>query len=146
MVFFLVYSIYTFRGKQPRNLTLNCCLFYVLYDILLWMCSKEGRRLFFFFMTYVLGHYRRSKYNYQKIFFYIWHIYFNRKLTSDYPIRHLWNRPLFVFSLASLYVFQLRDVLTETLVHEIDTLFLLVLSNDYQAVVCWYLVHRQIEA
>ena len=27
------------------------------------------------------------------MFFYIWHIFFNRKLTSDCPIRHLWNHP-----------------------------------------------------
>ena len=27
------------------------------------------------------------------MFFYIWHVYFNRKLTFDWPARHLWNRP-----------------------------------------------------
>ena len=35
----------------------------------------------------------------------------------------------FFFSLASLYAFQLHVVLTETLLHEIDILLLLVLSN-----------------
>ena len=51
MVFFLVYSIYIFTGKQPRNLTLNCCLFSFPYNIWLLMCFKKSRRLFFFFMT-----------------------------------------------------------------------------------------------
>ena len=36
-------------------------------------------------------HVLRSKHNYQKIFFYIWYIYFNRKFTSVCPIQHLWN-------------------------------------------------------
>ena len=68
--------------------------FYAPYNILLLMWVKESRRLFFFLYDYyILGHYRRSKYNYQKMFFYIWHIFFNRKLTSDCPIRYLWNRP-----------------------------------------------------
>ena len=28
-VFFFVYSIYTIKGKQPRNLTLNVCVFFM---------------------------------------------------------------------------------------------------------------------
>ena len=67
--------------------------FYVPYNIYLLMCFKESRRFFFLYDCYVLGHHRSSKYNYQKMFFYIWHIYFNRKFTSDCPVRHLWNRP-----------------------------------------------------
>ena len=34
-------------------------------------CFKESRKLFFFFMAVVLGHYRKSTYNYKKFFFYI---------------------------------------------------------------------------
>ena len=40
-----------------------------------------------------------------------------------------WILDFSFFSLASLYIFQLCDVLTETLLHEIDILLLSVLSN-----------------
>ena len=49
--------------------------------------------IFFLYDCYVLGPCRRSKYNYQKIFFYMCHIHFNRKFTCDCPIQHLWNCP-----------------------------------------------------
>ena len=32
------------------------------------------------------------------MFFYIWHIYFKRKFTSDCPVRHLWNHPFAGFA------------------------------------------------
>ena len=55
MIFFLVYSIYAFRGKQPRSL-----MTYAL-------TRAEG--FFFLYDCYVFYHYGRSKYNYQKMFY-----------------------------------------------------------------------------
>ena len=63
-------------------------------EILLWIVVTFLCPVQHFFrrgVGYVLGHHRRSKYNYQKMFFFIWRIYFNRKFTSDWPVRHLWN-------------------------------------------------------
>ena len=71
--FFCIQHLYNQR-KTIKKFNLEClCLFYVPFDIQLLICFKESRRLFFFFMTncYFLSHYRRSKYNYQKMFFYI---------------------------------------------------------------------------
>ena len=68
---------YFFPKIVFKGLTLNYCLFYALDDIWLLMCFKKSR-LFFFFMIIVLGHYRRSKYSYQKMFVYNWHKYFNK--------------------------------------------------------------------
>ena len=72
-IFFCIQHLYNQR-KTTKKFNLEClCLFYVPFDIQLLICFKESRRLFFFFMTncYFLSHYRRSKCNYQKIFFYI---------------------------------------------------------------------------
>ena len=56
--------------KNPKKCNFELlCIFYVSYDIQLLMHSKESRRFFFLYDCYVLGHYRRSKYNYQKMFF-----------------------------------------------------------------------------
>ena len=52
----------------------------------------QGQQVIFFCDCYVLGHYRRSKYNYQKRFFYIWHVLIENLL--DCPVRHLWDRPI----------------------------------------------------
>ena len=59
-----------------------CPVQHLAFNVLLLLCD-----------CYVLGHCRRFRYNYQKMFFYICHIHFNRKFTSDWPIRHLWNHP-----------------------------------------------------
>ena len=56
-------------------------------------CVLRGTEGYFFlYDNYVLGHYRRPKYNYQKCSS-IFDTYFNRKFTSDCPVRHLWNCP-----------------------------------------------------
>ena len=96
MVFFLVYSISAFRRKQPRNLTLNGFVFFMSHTTFSFLCVLRRAEGYFFLLydCYALGYYRRSKYNYQKMF-YIWHsvLDFNRKFTSDCPIQHLWNCP-----------------------------------------------------
>ena len=70
MVFFLVYSFFTFRGKRPRNLMLNCCVFFLSYTIFSFKCIlRRAEGYFFLYDCYVLGHYRRSKCNYQESFF-----------------------------------------------------------------------------
>ena len=50
-IFFLVYSIYAFRGKQPRNLPLNCCVFlYVPYThYLAFNVLKKAEGYFFLY-------------------------------------------------------------------------------------------------
>ena len=60
--------------------------------------TGEHKVIFYLYDCYVLGHYRSTKYNYQKMFFYIWHIYFNGKFASDCPVWHLWKRPKKLFS------------------------------------------------
>ena len=68
MVFFLLFSIYIFRGKQRRSLTLNYCVFFhPVQHLASNVFEGEHKVIFFLYDCYVLGHYRRSKYNHQKI-------------------------------------------------------------------------------
>ena len=82
MHFFLVYSIYVFRGKKLRNLTLDCCVFYMYHTTFSFYCVLWRAAGYFFLCDcYVLGYHRRSKYNYQKCS--TFDTYSNRKFTSD---------------------------------------------------------------
>ena len=70
-IFSFVQHLYIQRKATKKFNFELLCLFYVPYDIQLLMCFKESRSFVFFYDCYVLGYYRRSKYNYQDMFFYI---------------------------------------------------------------------------
>ena len=71
-----------------------CLVWYLAFNML-----EGGQTVIFFsicfIFLYVVDCYKRSKYNYHKMFFSIWHLHLNGKLTSDCPVRHLWNRTSF---------------------------------------------------